>query len=611
MSGLVGYIGPRDPARLLLAGLRALEHGGYDSAGLAVNAGSCLHIRRIAGRLDRLEQLLEDRPVNGGHCGIAHLRWATHGRPTDNNAHPHVDCSGEIAVVQKGIIENHAELRAELTALGHVFQSDTDTEVVSHLIESVYSGDLAAAVRQILPRLRGIFAFAVVSSREPHRIVAACNDRSLIIGLGDGESFIASDFPGVIPFTRRSYVMNSNEVADIRRDAIVITNLVGDHVAKEEVLIDWNTEQAEKGGYAHYMLKEIHEQPLAIRDTLAGRINPSGDDVVLAEVGLADDQVRSLRRVYFIGCGTAYHAGMVAATLAERLADLDARAEVASEFRYRDPRIDEHTLVVGISQSGETADTLAALKEARARGARTIGIVNTVGSAIAREVDDVFYTRAGAEISVASTKAYTTQLVAGALLAIYLGRRRGVVDAGEARRLLAGLQELPGLIAELLAGDHSRLQELASKLAGSDNTFYIGRGLDYAVALEGQLKLKEVTYIHAEACPAGELKHGTLALIDNGLPVIAVSTQPDLRPKALSNIQEIRARGGWVAAVVAADDEETPGQVDAVIKVPVTNPLLMPIPAAVPLQLLAYYAALARGTDVDRPRNLVKSVTVE
>lgn len=610
MSNLVGYVGARSPVDVLLQGLRRLEHLGYDSAGLAVDAGDGIQARKLAGRVDKLEELLRSQPIVGGQAGIAHLRWATHGKPADYNSHPHLDCSGRVAVVHNGIIENHAALRAELSARGHRFTSDTDTEVISHLIEEAYDGDLAAAVRRILPRLKGIYAIAVCSSHEPGRLVAAGKEKSLIVGLGQGENFVASDFAAIIPFTRRSYVLEAGEIADIRRDGVIVTDLEGRPVTKQLFPIEWDVEQAEKGGFAHFMLKEIHEQPRVMLGALSGRIADSGDTVVLPDVSLSPQWLQNLQRVYFVGCGTAYHAGVVSAYMTERLAKVDARAEIASEFRYREPKIDQHTLVISVSQSGETADTLAALREAKARGAGIIAIVNVVGSTMAREAQNVLYSCAGPEISVASTKGYTTQLLAGALLAIYLGQARGKLDSEAARQLIAAIRQLPQQVAQVLDQEPA-IQELAARLAQCDNAFYIGRGLDYAVALEGQLKLKETSYIHAEACPAGELKHGPLALIEPGMPVIAVNTQPDLREKTLSNIQEIRSRGAWVLAVVPEDDDETAEQADAAIRVPVTHPYLMPVTTIVPLQLLAYYTAVARGNDVDRPRNLVKSVTVE
>lgn len=610
MSGLIGYVGPRNPSQPLLEGLRRLEQRGYDSAGLAVSVDSQLQVRRVVGPLEKLTELLKAEPILAGNFGLAHLRWATHGQPAIHNTHPLVDCNSRLAVVHNGIIENYASLRAELAGRGHKFVSDTDTEVIVHLLEEVYDGDLTAAVRQAFDRLQGTFAFAVLASDPADAIVAVANGAPLLVGIGDGEHFVASDFSALLPFTRQTYVLEKGEIVQLGRDNVLITDTKGRAVEKKLFTVEWDEEQAEKGGYPHFMLKEIHEQPSVIRDTLAGRINDDGSDVILPDITLTRDRLAQLQRIYFVGCGTAYHAGLVIAALTGQLADIDAVAEVASEFRYRDPRIDEQTLVVGISQSGETADTLAALREAQSRGAHVIGIVNVVGSTMAREADDVLYSRAGAEISIASTKAYTSQLISGVLLAIYLGRARGKVSDELVRQLLGAVMELPQQVGAVLRQE-SRLQELAREIAQHEDIYFIGRGLDYALAMEGQLKLKETTYIHAEACPAGELKHGPLALIEPGMPVIAISTQPHLRDKTLNNLQEIRARGGRVMAIIAENDSETPGSADRVFAVPVTHPYLMPVLAVVPLQILAYYAAVERGTDVDRPRNLVKSVTVE
>ncbi|HEY8449041.1 MAG TPA: glutamine--fructose-6-phosphate transaminase (isomerizing) [Bacillota bacterium] len=609
MCGVIGYVGERPAVPLLLDGLRRLEYRGYDSAGLAVVHNGSVAVRRAVGKLDNLVQKLELEPLNGSGQGIGHIRWATHGRPSDANAHPHCDCSGDFAVVHNGIIENHAALRAELEAAGHRFTSETDTEVIVHLIESYYGGDLAAAVRRALSRLEGSYAILVISRREPGRIVAARKESPLVVGLGHGENFIASDLPALMAHTRRALILEDGEVADVRCDAVVITDGKGREVQRDVFTISWDAEQAEKGGYDHFMQKEIHEQPAVLRATLAGRITEDGR-VALEELGWAADPLASVDQVFFVACGTAYHAGLVGAYLTERLARIPARAELASEFRYREPYLNERTLVVVISQSGETADTLAALRAAKAAGAQVLGIVNVMGSSIAREAGRVLYTRAGPEIAVASTKAYTTQLAAATLLAVYLARARQELDPDAARTLLEELLAVPERVNRVLALE-DEVRSLAVEIARHDDVFFIGRGLDYAVALEGQLKLKEISYIHAEAYAAGELKHGTLALIEPGVPVVALNTQPALRDKMLSNIQEVRARGARVIAIGLEGDDALAGYADRVVRLPAAHPFVMPILAVVPLQLLAYHAAVARGADVDKPRNLAKSVTVE
>ncbi|HEX6988124.1 MAG TPA: glutamine--fructose-6-phosphate transaminase (isomerizing), partial [Bacillota bacterium] len=525
MCGIVGYVGDRQALPVLVDGLRRLEYRGYDSAGVAVLHDGTVEVRRAVGRLDNLVDRLAREPVGDGRVGIGHTRWATHGRPSDENAHPHSDCTGDFVVVHNGIIENHAALRRRLLEAGHRFTSETDTEVIAHLLEAEYTGDLAETVRRVVAQLEGAFALVIATRREPGRIVAVRNQSPLIVGLGQGENFVASDIPALLPHTRRVYVLEAGEMADVFADRVAITAWDGRNLAKEVMEVTWDAEAAEKGGYDHFMLKEIHEQPRALADALRGRIAPGGADVVFEDLSLTPEAVRDLNQVYYVACGTAYHAGLVCAHLTERLAGLPARAELASEFRYREPLIDPRTLVVAVSQSGETIDTLTALRSARDQGARVLGIVNVVGSSIARDAGEVIYTWAGPEIAVASTKAFTTQLVVGTLLAVYLGRARGKLPADDARELLAGLRALPGQ-AEALLADAGDLKALGEALARHDDIFYIGRGLDYVSGLEGQLKLKEISYIHAEAYPAGELKHGPLALIVDGTPVVAVTTQP-------------------------------------------------------------------------------------
>ncbi len=632
MCGIVGYIGNRPAVNILLDGLRRLEYRGYDSAGVAILEEGDTFVSKSVGRLAALEAKLGERR-SGGSLGIGHTRWATHGRPSDENAHPHADCTGRLTVVHNGIVENHQSLREELQAQGHRFESETDTEVIAHLLEEHYRGDLEAALREVMERIRGSFALAVVSSAEPDRLVAARQYSPLVIGLGRGENYLASDIPAVLPYTRDVYILNDGEMAVLTRDGVRISDRLGNRVQKEIYCVQWDAVAAEKGGFDHFMLKEIHEQPKAIRDTLTGRLMeggagpagagasagsaragaqpaPGGVRVEFQGLSVTPEQWRAFTNVAIVACGTASHAGLVGKYLIEKLVRIPVQWEVASEFRYREPLVDQHTLTVAISQSGETADTLAAMREARGRGSRVLAITNVVGSTIAREADDVIYTWAGPEIAVASTKAYTTQLVAMSLLALLLGQERGVMGPREIAPFAAELRALPDKAAQVLE-QSGRIAELAQELAKWEDCFFIGRGLDHAVALEGQLKLKEISYLHAEAYPAGELKHGTLALITDGVPVIALATQPDLHEKTLSNIMEVRARGAKVIAVAREDDREIHRYADHVMTIPVTHPWLAPALSVLPLQLLAYYTAVARGCDVDKPRNLAKSVTVE
>ncbi len=619
MCGIVGYVGRRDAARILVDGLERLEYRGYDSAGIAVCPNGVtpprVQIRKTAGRLQRLREVLAREPVDPAPIGIGHTRWATHGRPTDANAHPHADAGSEFVVVHNGIIENYMQLRRWLSELGYSFRTDTDTEVVPVLLRHCYKGDLVEAVREAVTHLRGAYALAILSSREPDKLVAVKRASPLVIGLGEGENFLASDVPAILEHTRRFHVLGEGEMAVLTRDGVQVTDLEGRPLEKPVWQVDWDAEAAEKGGYDHFMLKEIHEQPRAILDTMRGRVDWDGGRVTLGEAGLSEQDLRRIRKVYLVACGTAYHAGLVGRYLIERWARLPAEADLASEFRYRDPLLDEDALVLVISQSGETADTLAALREARGRGARVLAITNVVGSSVAREADAVLYTWAGPEIAVASTKAYLTQLVALTLFALHLAEARrgtvpGVLSPGEERAILG---ELGGLsrAAEAVLARAEDLRALGRDLARHQSVFYIGRGLDYAVAMEGQLKLKEISYVHAEAYPAGELKHGTLALIEEGVPVVALATQPDLLEKTISNVIEVKARGGWVIMLAPEGMEEVADHADRVIWLPPVRPELAPAVAVIPLQLLAYYTAVARGTDVDKPRNLAKSVTVE
>jgi len=613
MCGIVGYVGGGPALPFIIEGLRRLEYRGYDSAGVAVLRNSHIEVRKKVGRLKALEAALDG--VDGGSClGIGHTRWATHGRPSDENAHPHCDCRGDIAVVHNGIIENFVFLKERLMGKGHRFASETDTEVIAHLVEEVYGergdGDLVAAVRETAARLKGSYAFAVISRKHPNMIVAVRKESPLVVGLGESENYLASDIPAILGKTRRAYILNDGEVAVLTRDGVHISDIAGNPMSRDVFNIHWDAVAAEKGGYPHFMLKEIYEQPRAVRDTLSGRIS---DDlrVTLDDLGLDRDFMRSVGRVFVVACGTAYHAGLIGKYLIERMTRIPVEADLASEFRYRDPIIGCGDLLIVVSQSGETADTLAAVREARRRGVKTLAVTNVVGSTIARESDHVLYTWAGPEIAVASTKAYVTQVVALALLAAYLAQERGTAEG--LKDFLGEIRGLPQKVAGALELDDA-VKTLAGMYAPCKDIFFIGRGLDYAVAMEGQLKLKEISYIHAEAYAAGELKHGTLALITKGVPVIALATQPHLREKMLSNITEVRARDATVIGVVPKDSaemEDIRAQCDVVLEIPPVHPLLAPAVGVVPLQLFAYYAAVERGCDVDKPRNLAKSVTVE
>ncbi|WP_314666012.1 glutamine--fructose-6-phosphate transaminase (isomerizing) [uncultured Selenomonas sp.] len=609
MCGIVGYVGDRQAAEFLLDGLSKLEYRGYDSAGIAVYDGENIRVEKSVGRLAALRDKIKGNiPV--GNLGIGHTRWATHGRPSDVNSHPHTDCHGDFAIVHNGIIENYLSLKEELIAKGHAFKSETDTEVVVHLLEEVYTGDFVAAVRAVLERVEGSYALVFMSRRHPDLLICTKQDNPLIIGLGEGENFIASDIPAIISKTRRTYILADGEVAIVRKDAVEVTNHLGAPVPKKVFEVTWNAEAAEKGGYEHFMLKEIHEQPKAVRDTMSQRITADKKSITFEELAWDANYLNSFNKIYIVACGTAYHAGLVGKYYIEKLARVLVEVDVASEFRYRDPIVDEHTLLIVVSQSGETSDTLAALKESKRRGAKTLAITNVVGSSIAREADQVVYTWAGPEIAVASTKAYTTQLVLFFMLALYMAEIKKSIAAECTAQLVAQLHEIPAQVSEILS-DVDPIKTFAKQYGFNEDVFYIGRGLDYAVSLEGALKLKEISYIHAEAYAAGELKHGTLALIVEGVPVIALATQRNVYEKTLSNIKEVKARDAVVIGIAAEGDTELEKYVDHVMHVPATDEFIMPILSVIPLQLLAYYAAITRGCDVDKPRNLAKSVTVE
>jgi len=603
----MGYVGPNQAAPVLLDGLRRLEYRGYDSAGIAVLDGE-IHVRKAEGKVGRLIELTEESPLTG-NVGIGHTRWATHGAPSDLNAHPHSDPSGAFVVVHNGIIENFYDLRDLLVAEGHEFTSETDTEILAHLVARAYDGDLTAAVRDAVGQAEGAYALVVMSVHQPDRIVAVRRISPLVVGLGDGETFLASDIPAVLHRTRDFLIVEDGELVVVDAAGASIETIEGVAVDREPLRVDWDSEMAEKGGYDHFMLKEIHEQPAVVTETLAGRLAEDGS-AWLEHVDFGDDFVRDLNRIWITACGTAYNAGMVGAEIFRRLLHLPTSVEYAHEMRYADPLVSPGDLVIAISQSGETADTLAAARLAKQRGARLLALTNVVGSTLAREADDILYTRAGPEIAVASTKAYMAMLIGQYLLALRIGAVRGLADPELAERVISGLHALPADLERMLH-TNGEAADAAKRLANADDVYFIGRGLDYAVAVEGSLKLKEISYLHSEAMPAGELKHGTLALVTDDVPVVVVITQQALYDKTVSAIQEVKARGGEVIAVAYEDDERIARFADVVLRVPRTDDLLGPVNAVVPLQLLAYHVAKIRGNDIDQPRNLAKSVTVE
>ena len=607
MCGIMGYVGPRAAAPLLLEGLRRLEYRGYDSAGIAVTNGA-IHVRKAEGKIDRLAALLETDPIVGS-IGIGHTRWATHGAPSDLNAHPHTDPSGEFVVVHNGIIENYLSLREALEARGHTFTSQTDTEILAHLVAEEYDDDLVGAVRRAVARAEGAYALVVMTQHEPGKIVAVRRISPLVVGLGDGETFLASDIPAVLEHTRDILVVEDGELVVVTKDGATIEAISGGVIEREVLHIDWDAARAEKGGFEHFMLKEIHEQPVVVTETLAGRLDEDGT-VWLEDLHFDDGFASELDHIWITACGTAYHAGLVGREVFQRVLRIPTSVEYAHEMRYADPLVAPGTLTVAISQSGETADTLAAARLAKSRGSRLLALTNVVGSTLSRDADDILYTRAGPEIAVASTKAYLAMLIAEYLLALRIGRARGVVDQALATRVAHGLSLLPEHIDTVLDQEDSVVRA-AERIVGADDIYFIGRGLDYAVAMEGSLKLKEVSYLHSEAMPAGELKHGTLALVTEGTPVVTVITQGAVYEKTISAVQEVKARGGEIIAVAYEDDFEIAKHADVVLRIPRADDLLGPVTAAVPLQLLAYHVARLRGHDIDQPRNLAKSVTVE
>ena len=627
MCGIIGYVGTKhDVVSVILDGLRRLEYRGYDSAGIAVAGGSeGLQLRRAPGKLRNLEEAIRQHPLHGTY-GIGHTRWATHGRPTEENAHPHRDCTGRIVVVHNGIVENYLALKQELIAEKHTFVTETDTEIIAHLIEqeirsAADSGKtllLEDAVRRAVRRLTGAFAISVISADEPDKIVVARNGPPAVVGLGDGENFVASDVPGILHHTREIYFLNDGDMAILSPDSVVLTDFHGEPVKRQVTRVLWDPIQAEKGGYKHFMLKEIFEQPRSVRDTTLGRVSLESGAVYLSEMQISDEEFRTASGINIAACGTSWHAALAGKYMIERLARVPTDVDYASEYRYRDPIADPSAIGLLITQSGETADTLAAQREMIAKGAKTIAICNVVGAAVAREAHGTIYTHAGPEIGVASTKAFTAQLVALFLFAMHLGQKRGVLGAEDSRILVDALSRIPGKIEEILRARDGQCEQLARPYSTARDFLYLGRGVHFPIALEGALKLKEISYIHAEGYPAGEMKHGPNALIDETLPVVVLATKDDANPdsvlryeKTLSNIQEVTARAGQVIAIAVEGDQHIGQLVDHVIFIPPAPELLLPILEVVPLQLLAYHIAVRRGCDVDQPRNLAKSVTVE
>ncbi|MBR1701033.1 MAG: glutamine--fructose-6-phosphate transaminase (isomerizing) [Lachnospiraceae bacterium] len=608
MCGIVGYIGKNQAAPIILDGLSKLEYRGYDSAGIAVFDGEHICTQKAAGRLAVLEHLTRGGETMKGFSGVGHTRWATHGAPSDLNAHPHTNKAGSIVVVHNGIIENYMALKKKLEKKGYEFTSETDTEVLAHLLDYYYKGNPLETITKVLHRVEGSYALGILFDDCPGKLFAARKDSPLIVGQSEDGCLIASDVPAILKYTRTVFYLDNQEVAVLSTDGIEFYTVDEEPVVKQAVTIEWDANSAEKAGYEFFMLKEIYEEPKTVTDTLSPRIK--NGDIQIEELKLTDEELRAIQRIHIVACGSAYHAGVTAKYVIEGLVRIPVEVEVASEFRYRNPILDPRDLVIVISQSGETADTLEAVRESKKRGLKVLGIVNVVGSSIAREADSVMYTWAGPEISVATTKAYSAQLVALYLLAMKLGRVRGMIDDATFAGLLEDIQALPDQI-ELLLGQKEKLQHFANRYVGAKNVFFIGRGIDYAISLEGSLKLKEISYVHSEAYAAGELKHGTISLIEDGTLVVALATQPDLFPKTVSNIVEVKSRGAFVMAVAERGRKEIEKAADYVIYIPYTNPYFANSLAIIPLQLFAYYIAVGKGYDVDHPRNLAKSVTVE
>lgn len=608
MCGIVGYVGNRQAAPILLDGLSKLEYRGYDSAGIAVYNGEKIDMVKAKGRLKVLTELTHGGETLPGTVGIGHTRWATHGSPSDKNAHPHFNKEESIVIVHNGIIENYLKLKKKLEKKGYEFISDTDTEIIAHLLDYYYDGNALQAITKIMHRMEGSYALGILFQDRPGELYAVRKDSPLIAGHTDGGNIIASDVPAVLKYTRDVYFIENEEIVFMKEDEMKFFNVDEEPVEKEPVRIEWDVNAAEKGGYEHFMLKEMYEQPKAVADTFSPRIKDG--KIVIEELHMSDEEIKAVRKIMIVACGSAYHTGVTGKYVLEGLARIPAEVFLASEFRYCDPIVDEETLIIVVSQSGETADTLAALRESHARGAKVLGIVNVVGSSIAREADNVMYTWAGPEIAVATTKAYSTQLVALYLLAMKFAYARGRLDEARLKEMLEDMQSLPAQI-EMLLNNQERIQKFANRYLAAKDIFFIGRGLDYAISLEGSLKLKEISYIHSEAYAAGELKHGTISLVEEGTLVVSVMTQKELYKKTLSNMQEVRTRGAFVMAVTVESNTEAERAADYVIYIPETNKYFMNSLAIIPLQLFGYYIAVGRGCDVDKPRNLAKSVTVE
>lgn len=612
MCGIVGYIGTQQAAPILLEGLESLEYRGYDSAGVAImpqeEHPKKIEVVKAKGRLQILREMTDNGNALHGTCGIGHTRWATHGEPSVSNSHPHYNKDKSIVVVHNGIIENYQSLRENLNRKGYAFSSQTDTEVVALLLDQYYAGDPLDAITKVMVRLQGSYALGIMFADFPGEIYAVRKSSPLIVGQSEDGNFIASDVPAILKHTRNVYYIEDYEIVKLTREGVIFYNLDKEELQKEPTLIQWDAKAAEKDGYAHFMLKEIYEQPKAVRDTISPRIVDG--KIVIEELNMTEEEIRNISRIYIVACGSAYHVGMSAKYVLENMARIPVEVDLASEFRYRDPILDSNALVIVISQSGETADTLAALREAKARGVRVLGIVNVVGSSIAREVDNVMYTWAGPEISVATTKAYSTQLAAIYLIGMHFGEVRGTIKKEELEVMIQELQELPDKIEQILK-DKERIQWFANKFSASKDIFFLGRGLDYATSLEGSLKLKEISYIHSEAYAAGELKHGTISLIENGILVVAVATQQDLFDKMISNVVEVKSRGAYIMGLTSYGNYSIEDTADFTVYVPKTYKYFTTSLAVIPLQLMAYYVSLAKGLDVDKPRNLAKSVTVE
>lgn len=610
MCGIVGYIGDQEAAPILLNGLSKLEYRGYDSAGIAVFNGSEIIMEKVTGRLKRLKELTKEGTTLPGLCGIGHTRWATHGSPSDTNAHPHFNKDRSIIVVHNGIIENYSKLKQTLIGRGYEFISETDTEVLAHLLDYYYhkTKNPLTALTKVMQKVEGSYALGILYKDYPGRVFSARKDSPLIVGHSESGNFIASDVPAILQYTRDVYYMENEEIAVLSRDEIQFYNVDEEPLEKTSTRIDWDVNAAEKGGYEHFLLKEVYEQPKAIRDTIHPRIKDN--EVVIEELGMTDEEIREIGKIMIVACGSAYHTGITAKYVFEGISRVPVEVDLASEYRYRDPIFDKNTLVIIVSQSGETADSLAALRESKEHGQRVLGIVNVVGSSIAREADNVMYTWAGPEISVATTKAYSSQLAAIYLLALKFARVRGTLTDSDYRQMIGDLVKLPDLMEEILK-DRSRIQRFANRYLAAEHIFFIGRGIDYAISMEGSLKLKEISYIHSEAYAAGELKHGTISLIEDGTLVVAVATQEALYPKIVSNIVEVKTRGAFVMALTNEDNKEIEKVSDYTVYIPKTNRFFTDSLAIIPLQLFAYYVSLGKGLDVDKPRNLAKSVTVE